>query len=81
MEYDGTTTPSLLTLRTSEESAKVLKATYCILKCFLFLDICFLFSGIVMIVFALNNHISDKDLIFCGGFFGLFAAMSAMCNR
>eukprot|EP00092_Neocalanus_flemingeri_P006631 GFUD01007154.1.p1 GENE.GFUD01007154.1~~GFUD01007154.1.p1 ORF type:complete len:221 (+),score=32.58 GFUD01007154.1:73-735(+) len=80
MDYEGGLNPSLLAIRTSEESAKILKATICLLKCFLFIDFCYLVTGIIMIVMALSSHVSDKDQILYGGFFGLFAAMSAMCN-
>jgi len=80
MEYNGGIPPTLLAIRASEESAHILKATLCLLKCFFLLDVCYLLAGISMIVMAHSNHTSNNDLVLCGGLFGLFAAMSAMCN-
>eukprot|EP00091_Calanus_sinicus_P012099 TRINITY_DN27425_c0_g1_i1.p1 TRINITY_DN27425_c0_g1~~TRINITY_DN27425_c0_g1_i1.p1 ORF type:complete len:150 (-),score=39.73 TRINITY_DN27425_c0_g1_i1:30-431(-) len=80
MEQSGGVTPSLLAIRTTEESARILKATLCLLKCFFFLDICYLLAALSMVVMALSNQIGDKDQLLCGGFFSIFAAVSAMCN-
>jgi len=79
MEH-GSIPPSLLPIHSSVEGTKILKTTNSILKFFRFLDVCYLIAGIILISLALSNHVSDKDQLLCGGFFGLFAAMSAMCN-
>ena len=81
MEHNGGVTPTLLAIRTTEESARILKATLCLLKCFFFLDICYLLAALSMVVMALSTQIGDKDQLLCGGFFSIFAVISAMCNR
>jgi len=72
---------ALWSLRTNQESAKILQTTYSLLRCFLFFDICYLIAGLTLITLALTNQIDDKDrMILVGGFFSLFASISAMCN-
>ena len=45
------------------------------------LDIVYLMSGVSIIVMAHSHTLPDKDLVFLGVLLGLFAAMSALCNR
>lgn len=72
---------TLWSLRTNRESAKILRTTYSLLRCFLFFDICYLIAGLTLITLALTNQIDEKDrMILVGGFFSLFASISAMCN-
>jgi len=72
---------ALWSLRATQESAKILRTTYSLLRCFLFFDICYLIAGLTLITLALTNQLNDKDrMIMVGGFFSLFASMSAMCN-
>jgi len=72
---------TLLSLRTNQETAKILQTTCSLLRCFLFFDICYLIAGLTLITLALTNQIDDKSrMIMVGGFFSLFASMSAMCN-
>ena len=81
MEHSASSTPTLLAMRTTEESARILRATFCLLNCFFFLDICYLLAALSMVVMALSSQIGDKDQLLCGGFFSIFAVISAMCNR
>jgi len=47
----------------------------------LFFDICYLIAGLTLIVLALTDQMADKNrMIMVGGFFALFASISAMCN-
>merc|ERR1712013_165578 len=76
MESIRNLSSALWTIRTSQESAKILRTTYSLLRCFLFFDICYLIAGITLI-----NQIAERErMVLCGGFFGLFASLSAMCN-
>ena len=68
--------------RSSHEASKVLKTTNCLLRCFLFFDICYLLSGISLIVMALTEQFANRDkMIMFGGMFGVLASVSALCNR
>jgi len=81
MESIRNLSSALWTIRTTQESAKILRTTYSLLRCFLFFDICYLIAGITLITMALTNQIDERDrMVLCGGFFGLFASLSAMCN-
>jgi len=81
MESLRNLTSALWTIRSSQESAKILRTTYSLLRCFLFFDICYLIAGITLITMAITNQIADRErIVLCGGFFGLFASLSAMCN-
>jgi len=72
---------TLLSLRTNQETTKILQTTCSLLRCFLFFDICYLIAGLTLVTLALTNQIADKDrMILVGGFFSLFASISAMCN-
>jgi len=67
--------------RSSHEASKVLKTTNCLLRCFLFFDICYLLSGISLIVMALTEQFANRDkMIMFGGMFGVLASVSALCN-
>ena len=81
MEYSATHPPSLLAVSAAEESAQILRATLWLLRCLFVVDIVYLVGGISIIVLAHSHHLGDRDLVFCGVLLGLFAAMSAMCNR
>ena len=82
MESIRNLSSALWTIRTTQESAKILRTTYSLLRCFLFFDICYLIAGITLITMALTNQIAERErMVLCGGFFGLFASLSAMCNR
>ena len=61
-------------------------------RCFLFFDVCYLLSGVTLMAMALTDTavgvaeggatIGDKyTLIISGAGFGIFATVSAMCNR
>merc|ERR1711868_287155 len=68
-------------VRSSHEASKVLKTTNCLLRCFLFFDICYLLSGISLIVMALTEQFANRDkMIMFGGMFGVLASVSALCN-
>jgi len=72
---------ALWTLRSNQESARVLRTTNSLLRCFLFFDICYLISGIALITMALTNQIENRDkMIMFGGLFGVFASISALVN-
>jgi len=82
MEYNARLAPSHVRVGPShsEEYSKTLKSTTFILKCFRFLDMCYLIAGFILIIMALSNSPTDNGLFMYAGLFGLFAAMSAMCN-
>jgi hypothetical protein len=72
---------TLWTLRASQESARVLRTTQSLLRCFLFFDICYLVSGIALVTLALANQMEQRSqMVLFGGLFGLFASVSAACN-
>ena len=61
-------------------------------RCFLFFDVCYLLSGVTLMAMALTDTavgvaeggatVGDKyTLIISGAGFGIFATVSAMCNR
>jgi len=73
---------TLTAMRASQEGGRVLRTTASMLKCFLFFDIIWLISGIVLITMALTNQTEgnrDQIVIF-GGMFGVFASVSALVN-
>jgi len=73
---------AIWTLRSSQESAKVLRTTTSLLRCFLFFDICYMLAGIAMIVVGMTSEYYDRDrMLFLGGMFGAFASLSSACNR
>merc|ERR1712107_100142 len=69
-------------LRTSQEAARLLRTSLSLLRCFLFLDICYLIGGITLISMALSNQVNDQEnrMVFAGGLLTLFGSLSAMCN-
>jgi len=72
---------ALWTIRSNQESARVLRTTNSLLRCFLFFDICYLISGIALITMALTNQFENRDkMIMFGGLFGVFASVSALVN-
>merc|ERR1711955_135271 len=73
---------ALWSLRTNQESARMLRTSLSLLRCFLFFDICYLIGGITLITMALSDQMQDKDnrMVFTGGVLTLFASLSAMCN-
>jgi len=73
---------ALWTIRSNQEATRVLRTTNSLLRCFLFFDICYLISGIALITMALTNQLDNRDkMIMFGGLFGVFASISALCNR
>merc|ERR1712076_228881 len=60
----GDLTSTLWTLRTSQETARVLRTTYSLLRFFLFFDICYLISGIALVTMALANQMEDRSKMF-----------------
>ena len=72
---------ALVSLPPSEESAQILRSTVWLLKCLLVLDLSYLLSGVSIMVMAHSHTLPDKDMVFFGVLLGLFAALSAMCNR
>jgi len=72
---------ALTAIHSAEESGKTIRTSWSILRCFLFFDICYLMSSVTLIVMALTDQTTDKEsMILCGGAFGIFATISAMCN-
>merc|ERR1719228_1019350 len=73
---------ALWSLRNHQESARLLRTSLSLLRCFLFFDICYLIGGITLIVMALSHQMEDQDnkIVFTGGLLTLFASLSAMCN-
>ena len=73
---------ALWSLRTSQEAARLLRTSLSLLRCFLFFDICYLVAGIALITMGLmDNHNQKASMIMFGGMFGVFASLSALCNR
>merc|ERR1712098_484746 len=66
---------ALWSLRTNQESARMLRTSLSLLRCFLFFDICYLIGGITLITMALSDQMQDKDnrMVFTGGVLTLFA--------
>jgi len=72
---------TLWSIRTSQEASKILRTTQLLLRCFLFFDICYLLSGISLIVMALSEQFANTDrMVMFGGVFGVLASISALCN-
>jgi hypothetical protein len=72
---------ALWTLRSHQESAKILRTTTSLLRCFLFFDICYMVAGIAMIMVGMTSEYYDRDwMLLLGGFFGAFASISSACN-
>ena len=66
---------ALWTLRSHQESAKILRTTTSLLRCFLFFDICYMVAGIAMIMVGMTSEYYDRDwMLLLGGFFGAFAS-------
>jgi len=74
-------TSNLLNLNSSDtnEAVKITNSTSKLLRCFMFFDICWLVSGIALIVMALTNH-NDPRVIMLGGAIGVYAAISSLVN-
>merc|ERR1712062_357157 len=74
-------TSTIWSIRTRHQASRVLRTTHLLLRCFLFFDICYLLSGISLIVMALTEQFANKEkMILFGGLFGVFASVSALCN-
>ena len=68
--------------RGRHQASRILRTTHLLIRCFLFFDICYLLSGISLIVMALTEQFANKEkMILFGGLFGVFASVSALCNR
>merc|ERR1712227_819177 len=63
----------------ANEAVKITNSTSKLLRCFMFFDICWLVSGIALIVMALTNH-NDPRVIMLGGAVGVYAAISSLVN-
>ena len=73
---------ALTAFHSADEAGKTIRTSWSILRCFLFFDICYLMSSVTLIVMALTDQTTEKEnMILCGGAFGIFATISAMCNR
>ena len=80
---------ALLSFHTRQESSRTVRTSWSIFKCFLFFDVCYLLSGITLMVMGLKDGLFfEKDdteekklLVMSGVGLGMFATVSAMCNR
>ena len=79
---------ALLSLQTRQESSRTVRTSWSIFRCFLFFDICYLLSGITLIIMAFTqeetegtNYDNREVMIMSGAGFGIFATISALCNR
>ena len=79
---------TLLSLHTRQESSRTVRTSWSIFRCFLFFDICYLLSGITLIIMAFTqeeneetNYNNREVMIMSGAGFGIFATISALCNR
>merc|ERR1711981_379779 len=76
-----TITSTIWSIRSRHQASRILRTTHLLLRCFLFFDICYLLSGISLIVMALTEQFANKEkMILFGGLFGVFASVSALCN-
>merc|ERR1712179_147557 len=74
-------TSTIWSIRSRHQASRILRTTHLLLRCFLFFDICYLLSGISLIVMALTEQFANKEkMILFGGLFGVFASVSALCN-
>jgi len=78
---------ALLSLHTRQESSRTVRTSWSIFRCFLFFDICYLLSGITLIIMAFTqeeteetNYNNREVMIMSGAGFGIFATISALCN-
>ena len=62
--------------------ARILRSTMQLLRCFLFFDVCWVISGISLIVMAFSHQLghSKERLIMLGGIIGVYASTSALVN-
>ena len=58
---------------------KILNATNSLLKCFMFIDICFMITAITFILMVVSNQINPKEIAF-GGILGVYATISSLVN-
>jgi len=79
---------ALLSLHTRQESSRTVRTSWSIFRCFLFFDICYLLSGITLVIMAFTqeeteetNYNNREVMIMSGAGFGIFATISALCNR
>lgn len=66
-----------------DESTRVVRGTLSLLRCFFFFDLCWLLSGIGLIILAVTNSIQTNqrsDFIVSGAAMGFFASISALVN-
>ena len=66
----------------------MLRTSWSIFRCLLFFDVCYLLSGIALMILAITDaetvagSAADKfTMIISGAGFGIFATVSALCNR
>merc|ERR1712154_613206 len=74
-------TSTIWSIRSRHQASRVLRTTHLLLRCFLFFDICYLLSGISLIIMALTEQFANHGkMIMFGGVFGVVASISAICN-
>ena len=66
----------------------MLRTSWSIFRCLLFFDVWYLLSGIALMILAITDaetvagNAADKfTMIISGAGFGIFATVSALCNR
>merc|ERR1711971_904659 len=73
---------SSIITRNNDESIRIYRGTVSLLRCFIFFDVCWLLSGIALIVMALTSNVypSKEKVIIFGGVIGAYASLSAFVN-
>jgi len=73
---------SSIITRNNDESIRIYRGTVSLLRCFMFFDVCWLLSGIALIVMALTSNVypSKEKVIIFGGVIGAYASLSAFVN-
>ena len=72
-----------MTFSNVDEPVRVLRGTLSLLRCFFFFDLCWLLSGIGMIILAVTNNVQTPNrslVIVSGGALGFYASISALVN-
>merc|ERR1711971_464203 len=78
---------ALASFHTRHENSRMLRTSWSIFRCLLFFDVCYLLSGIALMILAITDaetvagNAADKfTMIISGAGFGIFATVSALCN-
>jgi len=78
---------ALVSFHARHENSRMLRTSWSIFRCFLFFDVCYLLSGVALMILAITDAesvagtVTDKfSMIVSGAGLGMFATLSALCN-